>query len=104
MTFRRSVKANNYEMQIQRLLEKAIVLDHSKSPCDDDFLPTNHIDNDQDRAYVVFIKTHSRDYATWLKMASCFGKYTMYTIHTIVYFIYNNNYIYDLMLELILAR
>lgn len=61
-------------MQIQRLLEKAIVLDHSKSPCDEDFIPKNHIDNDNDRSYVAFIKmTHSRDYATWLKMASCFG-------------------------------
>lgn len=69
-----SVKEKNYEMQIHRLLEKAIVLDHSKSPCDDDFLPTNNIDNDHDRAYVVFISmTHSRDYSTWLKMATCLG-------------------------------
>ena len=69
-----SVKSAQYEKQIHTLLEKAIVLDHSKSPCDDDFLPKTINDND-DRSYVVFIKmAHSKDYSTWLKMASCFGK------------------------------
>jgi len=69
-----SVKEKNYELQIQRLLEKAVVLDHSKSPCDDDFLPTNNIDNDHNHAYVVFITmNNSRDYATWLKVASCWA-------------------------------
>lgn len=70
-----SVKEKNYETQIQKLLMKAVVLDHSKSPCDEDFLPTDD-KADSERAYLVFIKmVHSKDYSTWLKMASCFGEY-----------------------------
>lgn len=69
------MKEKNYETQIQKLLMKAVVLDHSKSPCDEDFLPTDD-KADSERAYLVFIKmVHSKDYSTWLKMASCFGEY-----------------------------
>lgn len=69
------MKEKNYETQIQKLLVKAVVLDHSKSPCDEDFLPTDD-KADNERAYLVFIKmVHSKDYSTWLKMASCFGEY-----------------------------
>ena len=52
------------------------MLDHSKSPCAEDFLPIDDkTDIDTGRAYLVFIKmVHSKDYSTWLKMASCFGK------------------------------
>lgn len=34
-----SLKKNAYEQELARLLRKAIPVDHSKSPCEPDFLP-----------------------------------------------------------------
>ncbi|RWS14828.1 hypothetical protein B4U79_10427 [Dinothrombium tinctorium] len=63
-----SVKKENYERLIYKLLRKAIVLDHSKSPCEESFIPDT-----RGEVYVMFIKMDSkRDYKTWLQIAKCF--------------------------------
>ncbi len=62
------VKKDNYERSIHELLQKAIVVDHSKSPCEENFIPET-----RDEVYVMFIKMNSaRDYSTWLQVAKCF--------------------------------
>ena len=63
-----SVKKDNYEQTIQTMLEKAIVLDHSKSPCEDNFIPDT-----RNEVYAMFIKMdRPGDYKTWLQVAKCF--------------------------------
>ncbi|XP_074595619.1 protein O-linked-mannose beta-1,2-N-acetylglucosaminyltransferase 1-like isoform X2 [Brevipalpus obovatus] len=63
-----SVKRNNYEQTIHNLLRKATVLDHSISPCEENFIP-----NTKGQVYVMYIKMNSqRDYSTWLQVAKCF--------------------------------
>ncbi|XP_013781473.2 protein O-linked-mannose beta-1,2-N-acetylglucosaminyltransferase 1-like [Limulus polyphemus] len=63
-----SVKKDNYEAQIEELLRKAVVLDHSKSPCEENFVPDT-----KGGIYVMFIKMSSpRDFTTWLQVAKCF--------------------------------
>ncbi len=63
-----SVKKENYERLIHDLLRKAIVVDHSKSPCEENFIPST-----RGEVYVVFIKMNgARDYSTWLQIAKCF--------------------------------
>ncbi|XP_054162791.1 protein O-linked-mannose beta-1,2-N-acetylglucosaminyltransferase 1-like isoform X2 [Oppia nitens] len=63
-----SVKKDNYERLIHNLLRKAIVVDHSKSPCEQSFIP-----NTRGQTYVVFIRMITpKDYATWLAVAKCF--------------------------------
>ncbi|CAG2114436.1 unnamed protein product, partial [Medioppia subpectinata] len=63
-----SVKKDNYERQIHGLLRRAIVVDHSKSPCEHNFIPDT-----KGQIYVVFIKMVApKDYSTWLSVAKCF--------------------------------
>jgi beta-1,2-N-acetylglucosaminyltransferase len=65
---RNSVKKDNYERLIHNLLRKAIVVDHSKRPCEHNFIPDT-----KDQTYVVFIKMNApKDYSTWLAVAKCF--------------------------------
>lgn len=62
------MKKNNYERVVEDLLQHAVVLDHSKSPCEENFIPDT-----RDLIYVMFIKMDSgRDYTTWLQVAKCF--------------------------------
>ncbi|XP_076347188.1 protein O-linked-mannose beta-1,2-N-acetylglucosaminyltransferase 1-like [Tachypleus tridentatus] len=63
-----SVKKDIYEAQLQDLLRKAIVLDHSKSPCEDNFIPDT-----KGKVYVMFIKMNNhRDFTSWLQVSKCF--------------------------------
>lgn len=63
-----SVTKDNYEKSIYHLLRQAIVLDHSKSPCEESFIPDT-----KGQVYVLFIKMNSaKDYSTWLQVAKCF--------------------------------
>ena len=49
-------------------MEKAIVLDHSKSPCEENFIPDT-----KNQVYVMFMKMNdSRDFKTWKQVARCF--------------------------------
>lgn len=62
------LKRDNYEQMIHDLLRKAIVLDHSKSPCEENFVPDT-----KGEVYVMFIKMNGpRDFTTWLQVAKCF--------------------------------
>ncbi|KAG8186088.1 hypothetical protein JTE90_003171 [Oedothorax gibbosus] len=63
-----SVKKDNYEEVIHDLLKKAVVLDHSKSPCEENFIPDT-----KGEVYVMFIKMNGpKDFTTWLQIAKCF--------------------------------
>lgn len=47
-------------------MKKAIVLDHSKSPCDEDIVP----DSLSGTPILLFIKMdHLKDFSTWLQVA-----------------------------------
>jgi hypothetical protein len=38
-----SVKQNNYEELIVGMIKRGTVLDHSRSPCDDNFIPDKKV-------------------------------------------------------------
>lgn len=62
------MKKDNYEAMIENLLKKATVLDHSKSPCEEGFVPDTEGEN-----YVMYIKMDTpKDFTTWLHVAKCF--------------------------------
>ncbi|XP_072244941.1 protein O-linked-mannose beta-1,2-N-acetylglucosaminyltransferase 1 [Leuresthes tenuis] len=62
-----SLKKDAYEVEIQNLLREAEVLDHSKNPCEDSFLPDS-----EGKIYVMFIKMESEtDTSTWTELAKC---------------------------------
>ncbi|KAM6921662.1 LOW QUALITY PROTEIN: protein O-linked-mannose beta-1,2-N-acetylglucosaminyltransferase 1 [Xenentodon cancila] len=62
-----SLKKDAYEVEIQKLLNEAEVLDHAKNPCEDSFVP----DSDG-KTYVMFIKMESEtDTSTWIELAKC---------------------------------
>ncbi|KAL1130280.1 hypothetical protein AAG570_013218 [Ranatra chinensis] len=66
-----SVMKNNYEQLILNLLKNGKCLDHSKSPCDDNFIPTNSKVCGED-VYLLFIKmSDAKDFGTWLQIAKC---------------------------------
>ncbi|KAK2161829.1 hypothetical protein NP493_1555g00009 [Ridgeia piscesae] len=63
-----SLKKQAYEELVNKLVETATVLDHSKSPCEESFIPDT-----QDGTYVMYIKmNHASDYTTWKQVAKCF--------------------------------
>ncbi|KAL0604513.1 Protein O-linked-mannose beta-1,2-N-acetylglucosaminyltransferase 1 [Plecturocebus cupreus] len=62
-----SLKKEAYEVEIHRLLSEAEVLDHSKSPCEDSFLPDT-----EGHTYVAFIRMEKDDdFTTWTQLAKC---------------------------------
>uniref|UniRef100_A0A8C4ERH7 Protein O-linked-mannose beta-1,2-N-acetylglucosaminyltransferase n=1 Tax=Dicentrarchus labrax TaxID=13489 RepID=A0A8C4ERH7_DICLA len=62
-----SLKKDAYEVEIQNLLKEAEVLDHTKNPCDDSFLPDS-----EGKTYVMFIKMETEtDTSTWTELAKC---------------------------------
>lgn len=62
-----SLKKEAYEAEIHRLLKEAEVLDHSKNPCEDSFLPDS-----EGKTYIMFIKMESEtDTGTWTELAKC---------------------------------
>jgi beta-1,2-N-acetylglucosaminyltransferase len=64
-----SLQQQAYEQQIHKLLQSARVLDHSRSPCDTDFIGDSL---PEDSVLVLYIRcTGSRDFAAWLHIARC---------------------------------
>ncbi|XP_062279968.1 protein O-linked-mannose beta-1,2-N-acetylglucosaminyltransferase 1 isoform X2 [Scomber scombrus] len=62
-----SLKKDAYEVEIQNLLKEAEVLDHTKNPCEDSFLPDS-----EGKTYVMFIKMETEtDTSTWTELAKC---------------------------------
>ncbi|XP_031430825.1 protein O-linked-mannose beta-1,2-N-acetylglucosaminyltransferase 1 [Clupea harengus] len=62
-----SLKKDAYELEIQNLLREAEVLDHSKNPCEDSFIPDT-----EGKTYVMFIKMEQEtDTNTWTELAKC---------------------------------
>uniref|UniRef100_A0AAR2J141 Protein O-linked-mannose beta-1,2-N-acetylglucosaminyltransferase n=1 Tax=Pygocentrus nattereri TaxID=42514 RepID=A0AAR2J141_PYGNA len=62
-----SLKKDAYEVEIQNLLREAEVLDHSKNPCEDSFVPDT-----EGKSYVMFIKMEQEsDTSTWTELAKC---------------------------------
>nr|XP_045006334.1 protein O-linked-mannose beta-1,2-N-acetylglucosaminyltransferase 1 [Jaculus jaculus] len=62
-----SLKKEAYEVEIHRLLSEAKVLDHSKNPCEDSFLPDT-----EGHTYVAFIRMEKDDdFTTWTQLAKC---------------------------------
>ncbi|KAL7891303.1 hypothetical protein AOLI_G00007790 [Acnodon oligacanthus] len=62
-----SLKKDPYEVEIQNLLREAEVLDHSKNPCEDSFVPDT-----EGKSYVMFIKMEQEsDTSTWTELAKC---------------------------------
>ncbi|XP_029356716.1 protein O-linked-mannose beta-1,2-N-acetylglucosaminyltransferase 1 isoform X2 [Echeneis naucrates] len=62
-----SLKKDAYEVEIQNLLKEAEVLDHTKNPCEDSFLPDS-----EGKIYVMFIKMETEtDTSTWTELAKC---------------------------------
>lgn len=63
-----SLKKDSYEHVIEELLGNADSLDHSKLPCDEDFVPDT-----TDKTYVFYIQMNgASDYQTWMQVAKCF--------------------------------
>uniref|UniRef100_A0AAY5E8Y6 Protein O-linked-mannose beta-1,2-N-acetylglucosaminyltransferase n=1 Tax=Electrophorus electricus TaxID=8005 RepID=A0AAY5E8Y6_ELEEL len=61
------LKNNAYEKEIQNLLREAEVLDHSRNPCDDSFIPDT-----EGKTYVMFIRMEQEsDTSTWTELAKC---------------------------------
>ncbi|XP_033272374.1 protein O-linked-mannose beta-1,2-N-acetylglucosaminyltransferase 1 isoform X1 [Orcinus orca] len=62
-----SLKKEAYEVEVHRLLSEAEVLDHSKNPCEDSFLPDT-----EGHTYVAFIRMEKDDdFTTWTQLAKC---------------------------------
>uniref|UniRef100_A0A3Q3FPD0 Protein O-linked-mannose beta-1,2-N-acetylglucosaminyltransferase n=1 Tax=Labrus bergylta TaxID=56723 RepID=A0A3Q3FPD0_9LABR len=62
-----SLKKDAYEAEIQNLLKEAEVLDHTRNPCEDSFLPDS-----EGKTYVMFIKMETEtDTSTWTELAKC---------------------------------
>ncbi|KAF7648088.1 hypothetical protein LDENG_00162160 [Lucifuga dentata] len=62
-----SLKKDAYEVEIQKLLREAEVLDHTKNPCEDSFLPDS-----EGKTFVMFIKMETElDTVTWTELAKC---------------------------------
>ncbi|XP_053435713.1 protein O-linked-mannose beta-1,2-N-acetylglucosaminyltransferase 1-like [Nycticebus coucang] len=61
-----SLKKEAYEVEIHRLLSEAEVLDHSRNPCEDSFLPDT-----EGHTYVAFIQMEKDDFTTWIQLAKC---------------------------------
>ncbi|KAL4236885.1 Protein O-linked-mannose beta-1 [Mactra antiquata] len=60
--------SENYELLIKDLIKSAKVLDHSKDPCVDDFIPST-----QNETYVMYIEmTSATDFDTWKYLAKCY--------------------------------
>ncbi|XP_014673623.1 PREDICTED: protein O-linked-mannose beta-1,2-N-acetylglucosaminyltransferase 1-like [Priapulus caudatus] len=62
------LKKEPYEQLVQSLISGAQVLDHSKSPCESDFIPDTKA-----VTYVMYIKMDDpKDVANWMEVAKCF--------------------------------
>ncbi|CAH0382442.1 unnamed protein product [Bemisia tabaci] len=63
-----SVMKDNYEKLVIQMIKKGVILDHSKSPCEENFLPDS-----KDSVFIMYIKMEApKDHQTWLEVAKCF--------------------------------
>lgn len=61
------LKKDAYEAEIQNLFKEAEVVDHTKNPCDDAFLPDS-----EGKIYVMYVKMETEtDTTTWTELAKC---------------------------------
>ncbi|XP_034780542.2 protein O-linked-mannose beta-1,2-N-acetylglucosaminyltransferase 1-like isoform X2 [Acipenser ruthenus] len=61
------LKKDAYEAEIQRLLGEAELLDHSKNPCEDSFIPDT-----EGKTYIMYIKMEQEaDSTAWTELAKC---------------------------------
>ena len=64
------LKKDTYEELIHNLTVSAVVLDHSKSPCEENFVPESET---PDKTYVMYIRMdHATEFTTWKQVAKCF--------------------------------
>lgn len=62
------MRSEPYEILVRDLIKSAKVLDHSKDPCSEGFIP-----EDQGEIFVLFIvMTTSSDFRTWKNLAKCY--------------------------------
>ncbi|XP_052257109.1 protein O-linked-mannose beta-1,2-N-acetylglucosaminyltransferase 1-like isoform X3 [Dreissena polymorpha] len=62
------ITSENYEVLVRDLIKSAKVLDHSKNPCDEHFIPDYN-----DETFVLYIKMKTpQDYETWKQLARCY--------------------------------
>ncbi|WAR23362.1 PMGT1-like protein [Mya arenaria] len=60
--------SEKYEVLVRDLIKGAKVLDHSKDPCAEDFIPKT-----DDSTYVMYIQMkEERDFETWKQLAKCY--------------------------------
>uniref|UniRef100_UPI00398F03BB protein O-linked-mannose beta-1,2-N-acetylglucosaminyltransferase 1 isoform X2 n=1 Tax=Pristiophorus japonicus TaxID=55135 RepID=UPI00398F03BB len=60
-----SLKKDAYETEIHKLLSEAKVLDHSKNPCEDSFIPDT-----EGKIYIMYIRMEQEaDFTTWTQLA-----------------------------------
>merc|ERR1719469_1186289 len=50
-------------------IKSSEVLDHTKSPCDDEFFPTQKLSQSSTVLYIEM--NHSKDFGTWMQLAKC---------------------------------
>lgn len=62
-----SLRKDEYEDEIHRLLRSAEVLDHSRDPCDDSFVPDS-----EGKTFVMFIRMETESESeSWIQLAKC---------------------------------
>lgn len=62
-----SLRKDTYEIEVHRILSEAEVLDHSKNPCEDSFIPDT-----EGKTYVMYIRMEQEaDFTTWSQLAKC---------------------------------
>ncbi|GCC25491.1 hypothetical protein chiPu_0003901 [Chiloscyllium punctatum] len=62
-----SLKKDAYEIEIHKLISEAKVLEHTKNPCEDSFIPDT-----EGKVYIMYIKMEQEaDFTTWTQLAKC---------------------------------
>nr|DBA17711.1 TPA: hypothetical protein GDO54_016041 [Pyxicephalus adspersus] len=62
-----SLRKDAYEVEIHGILREAEVLDHSKNPCEESFVPDT-----EGKTFVMFIRMEQEaDFTTWTQLAKC---------------------------------
>ncbi|KAK8383416.1 hypothetical protein O3P69_019063 [Scylla paramamosain] len=62
-----SLKQGPYEELLAGMFSRATLLDHTTSPCDEDFIPDT-----RGQTFLLFIHmAHHKDFTTWLQVAKC---------------------------------
>ncbi|XP_014243633.1 protein O-linked-mannose beta-1,2-N-acetylglucosaminyltransferase 1-like isoform X2 [Cimex lectularius] len=67
-----TILKNKYEELINNIIRNGTFLNYTKSPCDDNFIPSQP-KGSSNKIYIFFIKmVDSKDFETWLQVAKCF--------------------------------